>query len=98
MEIAENIYESVVEPSYKKTTRVDSNRDGNSRQMSGVSASSKAYPEVGNHSVNLNQRYIDHPRYRSKLTYLVHGNVHSSEECKFLNEFGTRYSESRTFK
>ena len=66
--------------------------------MIGVSASSKAYSEVGNHSGNLNQRYIDHPRYRSKLTYLVHGNVHSSEECKFLNEFGTRYSASRTFK
>ena len=98
MEISEVIYEGAVEPSYKKTTRVDSNRDGNSRQMSGVSASSKAYSEVGNHSGNLNQRYIDHLIDRSKLTYLMHGNFHSSEQCKFLNDFGTRYDARRTLK
>ena len=35
MEIDENIYEGVVEPSYKKTTRADANRAGNSMQNRG---------------------------------------------------------------
>ena len=33
MKIAESIYEVVVEPSYKKTTRKDANRSGISRKM-----------------------------------------------------------------
>ena len=35
MEIAESIYEGVVEPSYKKPTRVGANRDCHSRQKRG---------------------------------------------------------------
>ena len=35
MEIAESIYESVVEPSYKKTTRADANCADHSRQKRG---------------------------------------------------------------
>ena len=35
IEIAEYIYEGVVEPSYKKTTRADANRAGNSMQNRG---------------------------------------------------------------
>ena len=39
MKIADSICEGVVEPSYKKTTRVDSNRSGNSKQNRGETAS-----------------------------------------------------------
>ena len=37
-EIAESIYEGVVEPSHEKSTREDANRDGLSRQKRGGSA------------------------------------------------------------
>ena len=78
MEIDEVIYECSVEPSYLKTTIVYSNHDGHSRQIRGVAVSSKAYSEVGNHSGNIKQSYVDCPRDRSKLTCIIHGNVHSS--------------------
>ena len=35
MEISESIYKGVVEPSYKKPTRADANRAGNSRHKRG---------------------------------------------------------------
>ena len=38
MEIAESIYEFVVEPSYTKHTRADANRSGHIRQRRGESA------------------------------------------------------------
>ena len=97
MEIAEIIYEVSVEPSYK-INRVDSKRAGNIRQIRVVAASSKSYSEVVNHSGNLNQRYVDHSIDKSKLTCLIHGNFHSSELCKFLNDFGARYDARSTFK
>ena len=40
MEISESIYKGVVEPSYKKTTRVYNNRAGFSRKIRGEAASS----------------------------------------------------------
>ena len=39
MEIEESIYEGVVEPSYKKPTREDTNRSGPTNKMRGQSAS-----------------------------------------------------------
>ena len=44
MEIAEYIYEGVVEPSYKKPTRAYANRGGQSRNKRGESASTKTLP------------------------------------------------------
>ena len=38
MEIAESIYEGVVEPYYKKITGTDSNRAGNSSKKGGEAA------------------------------------------------------------
>ena len=35
VEIAESIYEGVVEPSYKQPNRVDANRAGHNRQKKG---------------------------------------------------------------
>ena len=40
MEIADSIYEGVVEPSYKKPTRADTNRAGHRRKNRGEAASS----------------------------------------------------------
>ena len=97
MEIAEIIYEGAVEPSYKITI-LDYKRSGNIRKIMGVAASSKSYSEVVNHSGNLNQRYVYHSIDKSKLTCLIHGNFHSSEQCKFINDFGARYDARRTFK
>ena len=47
MLISESIYEGVVEPSYKKPTRVDANRDGHRRQKRVEAASSWIRPEKG---------------------------------------------------
>ena len=44
------------------------------------------------------QRYIDCPSDRLKLTCLIHDHGHSVEQCKFLNNFGTRYDTRRPFK
>ena len=97
VDIAEIIYEVAVEPPYK-ITRLYSKRAGNIRKIRGVAASSKSYSEVVNHSGNLNQRYVDHSIDKSKLTCLIYGKFHSSEQCKFLNDFGARYDARRTFK
>ena len=35
---------------------------------------------------------------RSKLTYMVHVSDHSSEQCKFINNFGTGYNIISHFK
>ena len=47
MEIAESIYKGVVEPSYKKPTREDSNRSGHRRQKRVEAASSWTLPNKG---------------------------------------------------
>ena len=46
MEIAEYIYGVFVEHSYKKSTRVDANRDGLVSKTRGESASSTTYSEI----------------------------------------------------
>ena len=78
MEISGTIYEGVVEPSYKITTRGYNNHDGHNRKMIGVSASSKAYYKIGKCSGKRKQIYEDSTIYRSKLTCLIHGHVHFS--------------------
>ena len=44
------------------------------------------------------KRYIDHTNDRPKLTCFIHGPGHSSDECKFLVEFGSKYSKIRYTK
>ena len=46
MYIAEYIYEGVVETSYKKITRADTNRDVHSRHNIGEEDSSQTYPAM----------------------------------------------------
>ena len=39
------------------------------------------------------KRHVDHPKDRSKPTCLFHIPVHSSDECKVLVEFGSKYDK-----
>ena len=98
MEIAEYIYEGVVENSYKIPTREDTNCYSHSRKKREFPTSSKTYSETNKSSVKLRKRYVDHLKYRPKLTCLIHGPGHSSYECKFLGDFGYKYSKSRPTK
>ena len=49
-------------------------------------------------SGKLRKSYVYHPKDRSKLTCLIHGPGHSSDECKVLVDFGSKYSKSRPTK
>ena len=46
MKIVETIYERVVEPYYKKSTRADANRPGQSRKMRGKYVFSKIHSKL----------------------------------------------------
>ena len=58
MEIDENIYEGVVEPSYKKTTQIEDTCAGHSSKMSGGYSPSKINPEMENCSGKSKKRYV----------------------------------------
>ena len=92
MEISGTIFEVVVEPSYK-TTRTYANRYGHRRKMRGVSESQKTYSKMGNRTEKCRKSYVYSMRDRSKITYMIHVNIHTSEQCKDLNGFGTSMSQ-----
>ena len=94
MEIAEYIYERVVEPSYKKPTREDSNRAGHRRHKRGEAALSWTCPKECESTGEIIKRHVDSPVGKSKKC-LIHSPGHSSEECKVLGDFGTKYTTSR---
>ena len=91
MDISESIYEGVLEPSYKKPTREDTNSAGKSRQNRGESASSQTHSEMGESTGRSIKRYVDRPSGESK-TCLIHGLDNSSDECKVLGYFGAKYT------
>ena len=93
MEIAEYIYEGVVETSYKKPNRVEASRAGHSRQKRGEASSSWTLPEKIDSAGKSRKRYVDSLTNKSK-TYLIHDPRHSSEGCKVLGDFGTKYANS----
>ena len=37
--------------------------------------------------------YVDHPKDRSKLNFLIHGPGHTSDECYVLGDFGNKYAK-----
>ena len=78
MEVVESIYECVLEPSYKKSTRQDNKRAGYRRKMSGETASSKNYSEIHDSPFKHIKRYVYHQRDRPKQTCLIHGPGYSS--------------------
>ena len=98
MEIAEYIYEGVLEPSYKKPTRTDARRAGQSRKMRRETALSNTQSEMSESSDKRRKSYVDHPKDRSKKTFLIHDPGHLSYECQFLGDFGYKYFKIRTTK
>ena len=66
MEIAESIYEGIVEPSYKKVTREDANRACNSSQNRGESASLQTNSAMGKRLDKFRKQYVDCPSSESK--------------------------------
>ena len=71
MEIADSIYKVVVEPSYKKPTRADANRDGHSSKNRGKVDLSWTRPKKGESTDKCRKRYVDSPTEKSKR-YLIH--------------------------
>ena len=88
MEIALCIYKDLVEHSYKKTTREDANHVYHSRKMRGEAASENTYSKTSDSADKRRKRYVDHLKNISKLTCIIHGPRHSSDECKVLGDFG----------
>ena len=97
MEIAESIYEGVVELSYKKPPRAYSNRAGHSRKKIGEVALSWTRPKKSESAGKRRKRHIDILTGKSK-TCLIHGPRHSSEERKVLGDFRTKYANRRPTK
>ena len=59
MEIAESIYEGIVEPSYEESTRSDATRAGLIMQKRGESASSHTYSKKSESSGKHRNIYVD---------------------------------------
>ena len=74
MGITETIYEGVVEPSLKKTTRADANHSVQRSQIRGVYTLSKTHPDMIIRGGKRRKRYVYHLRDRPRLTCLIHGN------------------------
>ena len=98
MEIAEYIFEGVVGPSYKKTTREYYKHARLSRKMRGEYSLSTTYYEMSNISVNHRKFYVDYPKDIFKLTFIIHGPRYPSDKCKVLGDVGSEYAKSRTTK
>ena len=93
MEIVESIYEVVLKPSYKKPTRVDTNRADHSRKMRGEAASSNSYSRINEIAGMRIKRYVNRLKDISSPNCLIHGPVYSSDECKVLGDLDSRYSK-----
>ena len=91
METAESIYEGVVTPYYKKTTWAESKLTGISRNDRGENASSNNHPAKDESSRKHSKWCVDFLKSASKHC-MIHGLGHSSDECKVLGEFGTKYA------
>ena len=76
----------------------DSNCAGHSRKMIGEATLSNTYPEMSENYGKRRKRYVDYPKYRSKLAYIIHEPVHSSDKCKVLGDFCSKYSKIRPTK
>ena len=98
MEIAEYVYEGVVESSYKKPMRSDANRAGNRNKMRRDAALSITYSEVSESIGNHRKRYVEHPRVIYKYNCIIHDLNNSSDDCKVLGEFSSKYSKIRPTK
>ena len=88
--ISESINEGAVEPFYKNllgkmsTVLISSGNERKSNQPT-------TYPVISKRTGNHRKRYLDHSKDRPKQTYLIRGPGHSSDECKVLGDFGSKY-------
>ena len=80
IDIDEYIYKGVVEPYYKKILE----------QMPIMVVTSGYIEEK-----SPRKRYVDHPKGRSKPSYLINGPEHSLDQCKVTGKFGSNYTKSR---
>ena len=71
MDIAESIYKSIVEPSYKKSTREYSNHAGHIRKKRGEAASSQTHPAMDESAGKRRKQYVDWTLGKSKIC-LIH--------------------------
>ena len=44
------------------------------------------------------EKNVDNPKYRLKITCLIHSHGHSLDKCKFLGDFVTNYAKNRPTK
>ena len=60
MEIAESIYEGVLEISYKQSTRTYANRFANTRKQIGEAALSNTYSKMSESTIKYRKLYVDY--------------------------------------
>ena len=77
----------------KKSTRVDVNRAGQISKIRVEAASSNTDTKMSESACKISKRCFDHPKYGFKLTCIIHGPGHSSDECKVLGDFGSKYAK-----
>ena len=75
IDIAESIYEGVLETSYKQYTREDYIHAGHRSKKKGEANSSHTYSVTSESADNCRKIYVDHPKGESK-TCLIHGPEH----------------------
>ena len=92
-EIAESIYEYVVEPYYK--TLPGQIPIGKNKR--GESASYKTHPTMGESAGKRWKGCVDCSKSELK-TFLIHGTIHSSDECIVLWDFGSKYAKVKPTK
>ena len=76
----------------------DANCAGHSRKTRRESASSNNYSEISESVVKHRKMYVDYLKDKSRQTCIIYHPDHSSDECKFLGDFGSKYSKSRSTK
>ena len=77
MVIVKNIYEGVVEPYYKKSARLESNRNGHKSYIKGIATPLKSNSNMGR-SGKIKRINVDRLSGELELTCLIYGPVHSS--------------------
>ena len=98
MLIAEYIHAGVVEHSYINPATEDYNCADHSSKVRRESASLSTYYDMSESTGKRRKSYVDHSRVRSKLICIIHGPGNSSEECKVLGNFGSKYSIKKAWQ
>ena len=88
MEISDNIYEVIVEPPYKKYTRVEFTHAGHRKTSRVGSDLSINNPDMGYRSGKRKKSYVENPSGAPPLTCLNHSIRNSLDQCKVRSNFG----------